>query len=250
MTTFYYWYPSERPFTSSAALLSALRQAGLGHALEDRITPRTCDKGPDGQKGTVACCGSNQDGRLGYWPEQQVWKQIPGSVAWCGMFSGDRPTPGDLARPDQITGEWLTLDDGHPWLVPKARRWVALEDRLLWDLNLPRRLTLADDGTWTPGNVKPKYERLWQLATAYTEADAKAQETADDDGAYRFSFEQIDELAIGALQVNYRVGPIELDLLGVYDDASRRRIIRVLLDGATWEAWVKKKLADLSGGSS
>ena len=41
-----------------------------------------------------------------------------------------------------------------------------------------------------------------------------------------FRFDDIDELAIGALAVNYRVGPAELDVLGVYDVAARQQIIR------------------------
>jgi hypothetical protein len=249
MSTFFYWVPTEQPI-NSAAMLERLRASGLGYAVEDRITMRTSDRGPDAMKGLVVCHGGNQDGRLGWFPEQQTWKQIPGSDIWCGMFTEDRPRPDDLARADQITGEWLTLDDGHVWLAPKARRWLEIDEKLLWDQNLPRRMTLATDGTWTPGDVKPKYERLWSLATAYMAADAAAQETADEDGSYRFSFEGIDDLAIGTLQINYRVGPIELDLLGIYDETTRNRLIRVLLDTATWEVWVKKKLAGLSGGSS
>jgi hypothetical protein len=75
---------------------------------------------------------------------------------------------------------------------------------------------------------------------------------SDEDGSVRFAFDGIDTLAIGALQVNYRVGPVEMDLLGIYDDGVRQQLIDVLLDNATWQKWVKKKLADvaLAGGSS
>jgi hypothetical protein len=249
MSTFYYWIPTDQ-VTNSTKLLERLRASGLGYAVENRITSRGSDRGPDAMKGVVVCHGGNQDGRLGWWPDQQTWKRIPACDIWCGMYTSDRPRPDDLARMDQITGEWLTLDDGNVWLVPKARRWLELDERLLWDYNLPRRMTLSEDGIWQPGDVKPKYERLWTLATAYMAADAEAQANADEDGSYRFAFEEIDSLAIGTLQVNYRVGPVELDLLGIYDDATRKRLIRVLLDTATWETWVKKKLAALDGGNS
>lgn len=243
MSTFYYWLPAERPYTNSAAVLEALRAAGLGYAVEDRITPRTCE-GPDGQKGVVVCDGDDIEGRLGYWSAEQTWKRVPGSPAWCGRYTSDRPRPDDLARATQISGEWLLLDDGHRWLAPKARRWVEMDSKLLWDYNLPRCMTLNDDGVWEPGSVKPRYDRLWSLAMAYEQAAAEAvAASSDDDDSVRFAFPEIDSLAIGALQVNYRIGPVELDLLGIYDESVRQRIIDVLLDNATWQAWVKKKLA-------
>jgi hypothetical protein len=252
MSTFYYWLASDSQSTNSAKLLERMRAEGLGYAVEDRITSRGSDRGPDGMKGVVVCHGGNQDGKLGYWPEDQTWKRIPCSAIWCGMFTAEPPRPDDLARTEQISGEWIKLDDGHRWLAPKARRWLEIDDRLLWDYNLPRRMTLSEDGLWQPGDVKPKYTRLWQMATEYEAAAAAAiSQSAEDDGTVRFSYEEIDLLAISALQVNYRVGPVELDLLGVYDDSSRQRIIDVLLDNATWLAWLKKKLAaDQAGGSS
>jgi hypothetical protein len=204
-------------------------------------------------KGHVVCHGGNQDGKLGWWPDSQTWKKVPGCGVWCGMSTADRPTPDALARSEQVTGVELTLDDGNRWLAPKARRWIEIDDRLLWDHNLPRRMTLSDDGLWTPGAVKPRYERLWTLATAYEAAASEAVSAAsDEDGSVRFAFDGIDTLAIGALQVNYRVGPVEMDLLGIYDDGVRQQLIDVLLDNATWQKWVKKKLADvaLAGGSS
>ena len=252
MTTFFYWLAADGPSTNTAKLLERMRAAGLGYAVEDRITSRASDRGPDAMKGNVVCHGGNQDGKLGYWSEEQTWKKVPGCEVWCGMFSGDRPAPDDLARAEQVTGEWLTLDDGRRWLAPKARRWLEIDDRLLWNYNLPRRMTLTDDGLWEPGAVKPKYERLWNLATSYESAASEAiANAAEGDGSVRFAFENLDELAIGALQVNYRVGAVELDLLGVYDDSLRQRLIDVLLDNATWQVWAKKKLAavDLAGGN-
>jgi hypothetical protein len=241
MTQFYYWVPQERPSCNSQELINLLRLAGLGYAIEERIVYRSCDKGPDGQKGNTVCW--DNDGRLGYFPERQVWRRVPGCDVWCGCDAEDKPKPADLARAEQISGEWITLDDGNQWLAPKARRWCELDDRLLWDYNLPRRMTLNDDGLWVPGGVKPRYERLWQLANDYEASYSAAMaEAGEDDSVVRFVFEEIDTLAIGALQINYRVGPVELDMLGVYDQAVRQRIIDVLLDNATWVSWIKKKL--------
>jgi hypothetical protein len=133
-----------------------------------------------------------------------------------------------------------------------ARRWHEMNGQILWDYNLPRRMELTDEGLWVPGAVTARYGRLWTLAMAYEDAAQAALENApDSDDSIRFAFEQIDELAVGALQVNYRVGPIELDCLQVYDMGFRQQVIDVLLDAKTWQTWVKKKLAEAAadGGS-
>jgi hypothetical protein len=159
------------------------------------------------------------------------------------MYTDSRPTPDDLARSQAIAGQWVRLDDGHMWLLPMARRWVEIDDRLLWDYNLPRRLTYDDAGQWVPGSVKPRYEQLWNMAIAYEQTAADAMANATED-IVRFEFPAVDELAIGALQINYRVSAIECDMLGIYDDAARNRIISTLLDDDTRNAWLKKKLPE------
>jgi hypothetical protein len=243
MSCFYYWLPAAKQPTNSAAIIKSLRESGLGYAIDSRITSRTSDRGPDGQRGVVVCAGDNVEGRLGWWPDEQTWKRIPGTELWCGMFTADRPKPDDLARTELVTGEWLTFDDGSTWMVPKARRWVEHEGKLLWVMNLPQCLTLDEDGQWVQGGIKAKYQRLWELATAY-------ESTADTDGVYRFTLSQLNELAISTLQVNYRIGPVEIDLLGVFDETIRHRIIDVLLDVATVVEWSKKNEQALAGGSS
>lgn len=244
--SFYYWVPDQR----ATIQREQLHAYGLSYAIEDRHTARGCDNGPDKRHGVVVCHGDNRNGKLGYFPELQQWKQIPSSDVWVGVYLDAKPRPDDLSRADQITGRWLTLDDGNRWLCPMARRWVEMDSRLLWDYNLPRRLTLNEEGVWLPGEVKPRYEKLWQLAMAYEDVAAKAAANTDGD-VVRFTFDDIDGLAIGALQVNYRVGPVELDLLGIYDDQARQAIVRVLLDADTREEWIKKKLreAGLDGQS-
>ena len=82
MTTFFYWLASDGPSTNTAKLLERMRAAGLGYAVEDRITSRASDRGPDAMKGNVVCYGGNQDGKLGYWPEEQTWKKVPGCDVW------------------------------------------------------------------------------------------------------------------------------------------------------------------------
>lgn len=253
MTAFIYYISGVSRVTPTL-----LRDWGLGYAFDDRCTPREVLRGPDGGHGcAVADERCVPISKVGYFPDRQTWRKshlTAEPAIWVGMYTEDRPTPDVLARGDLLDGVWLELDDGHRWLAPRARRWEEFGEQLLWICNLPQRLSLSEDGLWTLGDVKPRYARLWNLALAYEQAFAAAvaATTEADGGVVRFQFDAIDELAIGALQVNYRVGPAELDLLGVYDLEARQQIIDALLDQATWSGWVKKKLAAaaLAGSNS
>jgi len=248
MASFLYWIPGGGVTVPP----EQIDEHGLAYAFDGGCTARTCDRGPDGQRGAVVVAGGNEDGKCGYWPSKQAWRQVAGRSAWVGMYNQNKPTPDDLIRQQQVTGVWIDADDGSRWLAPIARKWHVLDDQIVWDYNLPRRLTLNDDGLWVPGEVKPRYERIWQLAMDYEATATEALAKADSASVVRFRYDDMDLLAISALQVNYRIGPIELDMLGVYDDQLRQRIVDVLLDNDTWQDWIKKKVdtLDTAGSSS
>lgn len=226
MSLFYYYIPTEKRKLS----IEECERAGIGYALAGRKTDRGCTKGPDNGHGVVVCHGDNRDGKLGYFPEQQTWKKVPGSDVWCGMYTADKPTPADLIRETPISGQWVKADDGSQWLAPTARRYAEEEDRLVWAHNLPRRLTLGDEGEWQPGDVMPQYQELWQLCVKCEEALlGESEETVDT-----------NHVAVTALQANYRIAAIELDLLGVFTETFRDRVVETLMDLRTWLDWAKK----------
>ena len=74
MSCFYYWLPEVAP----SIKLEEICTKGLGYALEDKHTARGCNNGPDGSHGSVVCHGDNRDGKLGYWPDVQTWRRVPG----------------------------------------------------------------------------------------------------------------------------------------------------------------------------
>lgn len=250
MSTFYYWLPQERQTTNTTQILTELRRIGLGYAVEDRITARGSDRGPDGQRGVVVCHGGNTDGRLGWWPDEQTWKHVPGTDAWCGMFTEDRPGPDGLARDDAISGEWVTLDDGKAWLIPRARRFIETDGLLASTMNLPCRLTLNDTGDWVVGGVKARYEKLWRLALEYGEAWSKALAETQDGGQYAIRMDDAALLstAVEAIKTNYRVGAIELDMLGVFDQEVMWNVLEILIDQRTFASWAKKKATEQADG--
>lgn len=250
MTGFLYWLPDG----GVTVTRDDIKRLKLTYAIDVPVTPHTATKGPDGRRGCTFVVGDNRDGRCGYYPErQQQWRQLPDSEVWCGMYQQYRPTPTDLQRNAVLPGMLVRDDSDNEWLVPTARRWQEVDSELFYDCNLPRRLSYADEGVWLAGDVKPRYQRLWELVKAYDAAVQAALLSHADDytGPVQFTFNEIDEFAIAALQVNYRVGPVELDLLGCYDIELRQQIIDAVLDTATFTQWVQKKTHEpASGGSS
>jgi hypothetical protein len=280
MPGFLYFIPEPPPIK-----LERLRALGLGYAFDSQPPATQVSRGPDGRPGAVLP-GRGCPPHLAkfYAPEDAKRRQrwIPfydGSPAldsgpstldsqlsaFVGMYDDARPTPADLVRAAPISGESVQADDGSQWLVPHARRFQMIEDDpelpILWAANLPRRLTLTATG-WESGDVKPRYQRLWQLACAYLDAvqsamDAEPAEPIENQPAgspriVRFEFQEADNLAVLALCTNYHVAHAELELLQVFDDELRRAVIDVLLDNRTFDKLLKKKQASGStaAGSS
>lgn len=240
---FLYYLPGRGPDIK----LADVRALGLGYAFDEQLTPRQCLRGPDNGSGVIIAAS---DQRVGYYQGQQDWRPIPHSSAWIGLYRDERPAPADLARTELLDGLWIKCDDGHSWLVPKARRWEEFDGECYSVCGLPQRLSLTAEGQWQLGAVKSRYEQLWRWVCAYEQAFAEAVQAHHDGDVVRFTFDAINDMAIAALQANYRVAAIELDLLGIYDLQARERIVDALLDVATWRAWVKKKCAALARNGS
>ena len=238
---FNYFLPGRRSVT-----LDELLQLGLGHVFEPEtaappktpFTPCGVTNGPGGQHGLIV---SPSDQYCGYYQQRQVWKREVGGDYWVGMWKDQPPTPDTLARANLIPGQWVRLGDGHAWLFPTARHWGEEDDRVVWECGLPSRLTRDDSGRWVSGDVKPRYQELWRLATELLEAIWAGTAT---------QFAERDNLVIECLRCNYRVSAIEIDLLGVHDQQLRERAVEVLLDIDTLDTLLKKKLTTLGTGSS
>jgi hypothetical protein len=94
-------------------------------------------------------------------------------------------------------------------------------------------------GEWEPGGVKARYERLWQDAVLCEQSVMEGVDAGD-----------LNEIAVRALQANYRVSAVELDVLGVFDESFRNAVVGALIDLATWLDWLKKKAAAANDGDS
>lgn len=236
MSQFLYYAPGRHTLSKDDAI-----NAGLRYAFDLPPATRVCTTGPDGSGGILF---SSSEKKLAFRPgAEQQWKRLKESDIWCGMWSDDAPKPQDLQRPSLISGEWITDDRGQMWCAPKARRFEEIEGELLWRYNLPTRLTLDDQFRWVHGDVKPRYRRLWDLAMQYEEKYLRAAEQATGrESSVSFDFPEASELCFLSLAVNYRIGPIEFDLLGVYDEPFCFAVLDALIDKRRREEFWKKKL--------
>lgn len=220
---FQYYFPNVRKLS-----MEQLQQAGLGYVFEREtpaftrtpFTPISVSNGPDGQHGVIV---SLSDEHIGYYPKQQTWKKEVDTDYWVGMWNdaARRPTPESLARENQIAGRWLTLSDGHDWLLPMTRLWVAVDGELVYRRTLPTRLTRDEFGNWVPGEVKNQYRELSRLAGEFM--DAVISGTVSD-------FTEFDNLVIEAFRTNYRVSAMEIALLELHEDHLRQKVAAILTD--------------------
>ncbi|TWU66448.1 hypothetical protein [Crateriforma conspicua] len=248
------------PTTGARVDRTMLCRWGLDRLIDRPMVGRVADgKGPGGQGGIVVA-DEDAEVECKYIPDRQTWvrRKAVGDQedqgVWIG-YAGDRPPhPLQLARPRPLPGREVQLSDGSRILIPHARRWVEHEERLLWAVALPQSLSRDESGQWVPGDVVREYRRLWDMVGGYLDAREEAIRRADvaEGESVYFQYPRIDEMAIAAVSANYRVGPDEMEICGLYDQPTRSAIVDVLLDEATREAWVKKKLRGLiaAGGNS
>ncbi|MDI9598469.1 MAG: hypothetical protein QM323_03075 [Acidobacteriota bacterium] len=214
--------------------------AGLDYAFDDR-SPTRCPvlRGPDGAAGVVLSC--DEPMRARYVPAEQEWGPMPGTGLQVGYWRDRLPGPQDLARTDLLDGHPLTLLDGREWIVPIARK-VLVEggEVVAWPTALPCTVRLDDAGKWTIGDVVPRYRWLWEIAGRWLDARFGATET--DDGI-SYDFDTLFDDAAAVLGANYRIGRAEASLAGLFETASAKRVLDLLIDVPTFEAVLKKKRA-------
>lgn len=250
MPGFVYYLPN-----IARAPIDTLREMGLGYAFEDRVTPAGVTNGPDQQRGLVVADPRLVDeNQIGYFPQRQIWQQIPATLpggsagGWIGMATGVRFRPEDLRREQQIEGHSVRLADGQRWLVPVARKALPIDDQITrYTIALPHVCGLNASGEWTSGHVLARYAPLWQTATQFWDSLVGARV---EDGSLRMDFDNVLDAAVLALSCNYRLGKVEASLLGLLTYEHAVEVLEALVDWKTVMDWVKKKETSLTVGSN
>lgn len=234
MSGFLYYLPGKE-----TPKLDDARAVGLAYAFEGEFKFRGCHSGPDGTIGAV--CAVTTEG-LGYYPDRQTWRQIPGSPVWLGYVKDAPPPPEDLARTEQLSGHRVKLGDGKAWLCPVARGVADNGDWVGHYLALPAKVTLSDSGEWTIGEVEERYRELWSLALSFW--DVFSGSVKGDDSPVSFDFAGSLDAAVTCLQANYRIGRTEAAALGLFDHQAVKAglVLQALVDWPSWDLLLKKRL--------
>lgn len=209
-----------------------VQEAGLGYALgREGPSYSTMAPGPDGGRGVVFVL----KGSL-HVPEDTKWEKYPGREdLWMGYDPANRPGPEDLAREKQFAGHLVELSDGKSYLVPVAR---AVDG----STPLPRKLT-REGKNWIVGDVEEIYReyfaqacRVWDQVYAVADKDDKqGEETA-------ITIEDGSDVAAMALGLNYRLGPEEMSLLGLFNTENMANVLKAVVDWPGFEEMIKKKI--------
>lgn len=207
-------------------------------------------QGPEGSgAGWVIAVGEQSADAVGYYPERQTWAAMPSDPAGPKMFVGRANDavldPSKLARATMLEGHPVELGDGSRWVAAIARGFDA--EASAFYTPLPKSLVYdPTSNRWKPKTVAKEYRRFLELAIEY----ADALDAAIASEQKYFDFEAIDELAIAALQANYRIGPAELSLFDdVYTVPARDSLVSVALDFPTINRWMQKKTESAAVGS-
>jgi len=232
MAGFLYYVPKDGP---KADLIH------LGRIIDRARETRGIRGGPDNGNGTMVADPARVPADLlGYYPDRQTWRKAPGVANyWVGIINDKRPTPVDLARPDQLRGHPVKLGDGNEWLIPVARGLRETEAGEIVSVGciLPTRVDVDDEGNWISGVVQPIHANLWDVACRWEQVFASTQSGEK----VEFNFADGFDAALSALATNYAVDKTEAAMLGLFDDRCVYHVLGALIDMPVFAEWCKKK---------
>jgi hypothetical protein len=220
MAGFLYYIPKLRTKPQAADLAAAQ----LGHLDGANLSYSPCLAGPDGAPGCVLAvdeaslaAGGKRPALVRYDAGGQAWQA--GKTFWLGVEKNAPPREIDLRRPAVLPGHLVTMGDGQAWRVPCLRY-------------LPEKMVLDDDGLVRREPLAafaPMREQGRLLEEDYWDILAAARENQPTP-ALRLSDAGQMQLAIDYLSLNYRLGRVECNRLGLLTDSVLVKVIEAILD--------------------
>lgn len=196
--------------------------------LLDRLVPSWSQgeggAGPVAGGGLFIVCGE-WDNKWKYSddPEKQIW--LKAGAYWVGMETALPPGPEDLVRGDEFENEYyVPLSDGNKWTVPTVD-------------GLPRYLGLDDSGEYVH-KVKPRYRPM--LAKAEKILAWYQSQRGYTDQTHELLETEAREICADVLGLKYRIGPFEMDLLGLPTTADRQAILQYFINTPLIDAMHEK----------
>jgi len=178
--------------------------------------------------------------RVGFFPAEQTWERVEedGKAWWLGWQTEDPPKEADLRRADFRGGYRVLMGGGDRWAIPPVRRYPE-------GSALPSVLRLNADGSESR-EILPAWQSLWHEIGPFAEVYyTTLQEDKDQE-----SNKQLPELPLTTclrlLQLNYQVGRVEVNVLGLITDRALVDVGLAAIDLASFMA----VLGPATGGST
>lgn len=224
-----YWLPNLRQDAAGSVPLrrAVLRERGLGDVFADVPFEQQSlwelpGRGPGDAPGCLLCYQAPSGAvprRLGYYPDEQTWQPVgDGSLLWIGIDSAEPPKPEEMARPQRVRGYALSLGDGNEWAIPVVRRHDPDHPTLL-----PCAFTRDAAGRQVE-TVRNAYRPHWE---AFRQA---AEWVYGGMPAESIGREEVVDLAVRAIGINYRFGWQEQNALQVIDSENYLTIVAAAVD--------------------
>lgn len=210
----------------------------LQYAFEGRAASfcRVLGDGPSGTPGLLLGVSSRG---LRFEKESQSWMRLPGTKIWAAASEDDAPA--NLVREQSLRGHEIELGDGRTWVVPVARAVDETSSELIWQMELPRTIVLNEQGEWAFGPVVERCRRLWEIATWWFD-EALSARLRDQD--VKIDPQQVYHRATEVLGYNYRIGPVECSLLGLWQTGLADLVLDALCDMPTLNRWAEQRLLE------
>lgn len=208
----------------TAATDAELQKAGLGYALDGRrFAFGAISAGPDRGPGLLITIAGD-DVPCAFKPDEQDWQLAPAGY-YVGVSKIARPGERDLRRSKMRAAPYtVDLGNGDRWSVPIVRGTINKS-------SLPQFIRLGPDGQ------SYHYEPMPEFAGIIADAEKLwATIVEEKDGTYRvkmttgLEFTEMFRIAIGALALNYRVGPAECSLLGLFTTGNLAAVGLAMID--------------------
>ena len=218
MPQFLYFVPTSKP-TLPAKELAAV---GLGHLrIKGEPQGRRVTGGPGGKSGLIFA----GDGSSASFSADQTWQAGPDAAYFVAPPAGSLPGPADLLAEKFVEGEPVAIGE-QSWTIPICRSVVR-------GATLPRAMVLGADAKSWEFRELPEFaalcraaERVW---TMWSETQAKAAAT-DQPAETSLSWAEVAPIAVDALAVNYRVGPVEVSMLGLLTTQTMHDVLMAMID--------------------
>lgn len=196
----------------------------IGYAFKDHVQTReVAGAGPSGQAGMLFADDGVKSQHLGYYPNKQSWRRIPGEDTWLGWYPENPPKEASLRKSEMLNGYQIELGNGESWTIPVARTW---NEKGNYITVLPCVVDVDENGRVIKSDkVVSAYQDLWKTASDIFDGIKSALES-DGEADLKLDYESCFKV----ISTNYRVSNIEIAALELINTKNTWLVAHAVVD--------------------